>query len=217
MVQNLLEKLLLKDEKNLLIQGLPSSIEKQFSKLSFAKNLTPLLKSRKIDFALIFAVNEKQLNDIVKEVIPAMHPDGKLWIAYPKTASKIVTDLNRDGSWQYLFDCGFSGVRSIALDHVWTAMWFKIQTAAEKKKRPDSPDADGSINYQDRTITIPDELSRVFHDNSSAFQFFETLSFTNKKEYVLWITGAKKEETKEKRLAAIIEKLNNGKKNPSEK
>lgn len=136
MVQNLLEKLLLKDEKNLLIQGLPSSIEKQFSKLSFAKNLTPLLKSRRIDFALIFAVNEKQLNDILREVIPAMHPDGKLWVAYPKTTSKIATDLNRDSSWQHLADKGFSAVRQIALDHVWTAAWFKIQPAAEKKNSP---------------------------------------------------------------------------------
>jgi hypothetical protein len=49
-----LEKLHLNGEKNLLIQGLPSSIEKQFMKLSFAKNVTPLLRSKKIDFALIF-------------------------------------------------------------------------------------------------------------------------------------------------------------------
>jgi hypothetical protein len=62
MSQTLFDKLQLADEKNLLIQGLPSSIEKQFSKLSFAKNVTPLLKSRKIDFALVFAVNENQLN-----------------------------------------------------------------------------------------------------------------------------------------------------------
>ena len=55
MAQTIFEKLQLADEKNLLIQGLPSSIEKQFSKLSFAKNITPLLKSRKIDFALVFA------------------------------------------------------------------------------------------------------------------------------------------------------------------
>jgi hypothetical protein len=41
MSQTLLEKLQLKDEKNLLIQGLPSAIEKQFVKLAFAKNLTP--------------------------------------------------------------------------------------------------------------------------------------------------------------------------------
>ena len=77
MSQTLLEKLQLADEKNLLIQGLPSSIEKQFSKLSFAKNVTPLLKSRKIDFALVFAVNENQLNSILQEVMPALKKDSK--------------------------------------------------------------------------------------------------------------------------------------------
>ncbi len=64
MSQTLFEKLQLEDEKNLLIQGLPSTIEKQFSKLSFSKNVTPLLKTRKIDFALVFALNLKQLNKI---------------------------------------------------------------------------------------------------------------------------------------------------------
>ena len=61
---HLLEKLQLKDEKNLLIQGLPSSVEKQFAKRSYNKTLTPLLKTRKIDFALIFAINQFQLNNI---------------------------------------------------------------------------------------------------------------------------------------------------------
>ena len=72
MSQTILEKLQLKNEKNILIQGLPSSIEKQFSKLSFAKNLTPLLRSRKIDFALVFAVSEVQLNAILCDIMPAL-------------------------------------------------------------------------------------------------------------------------------------------------
>ena len=50
MSQTMFEKLQLEDEKNLLIQGLPSTIEKQFSKLSFSKNVTQLLKIRKVDF-----------------------------------------------------------------------------------------------------------------------------------------------------------------------
>jgi hypothetical protein len=123
--QSLFEKLQLKDEKNLLIQGLPSSIEKQFAKLSYAKNVTPLLKSRKIDFALIFAVNHQQLCNILDEVFPALHNDSKLWIAYPKTASKIASDLNRDCSWQILSDNDFVSVTDVTLDHVWTAMHFR--------------------------------------------------------------------------------------------
>jgi len=123
--QSLFEKLQLKDEKNLLIQGLPSSIEKQFAKLSYAKNVTPLLKSRKIDFALVFAVNHQQLCNILHEVFPALHTDSKLWIAYPKTASKIASDLNRDCSWQILSDNDFVSVTDVTLDHVWTAMHFR--------------------------------------------------------------------------------------------
>ena len=96
MLVNIFERLELNDEKNLLIQGIPSTLEKYFTKLSFAKNVTPLLKSKKIEFALVFALNYQQLSIILKEVIPALKDKGKLWIAYPKPTSKIVSDLNRD-------------------------------------------------------------------------------------------------------------------------
>ncbi|MGC4036007.1 MAG: hypothetical protein QM764_08595 [Chitinophagaceae bacterium] len=124
MAQTLFEKLQISDEKNLLIQGLPSSIEKQFTKLSFSKNVTPLLKSRKIDFALVFAVNENQLNGILKDVMPALKEASNFWVAYPKTASKIVTDLNRECSWNQLTCAGYESVCQVELDHVWSAMRF---------------------------------------------------------------------------------------------
>jgi hypothetical protein len=129
MSQSLLEKLQYKDERNLLIQGLPSSIEKQFVKLAFAKNLTPLLKTRKIDFALVFAVNEQQLGNIVRELLPALQRDAKFWVAYPKIGSKIATTLNRDCSWGCITGAGFECVRQAPLDHVWTAIRFKRSDA----------------------------------------------------------------------------------------
>jgi hypothetical protein len=125
MSQTIFDKLQIKNEKNLLIQGLPSSIEKQFSKLSFAKNLTPLLKSRKIEFALIFAVCENQLNSILQDIMPALKEDSKLWVAYPKLTSKIVTDLNRESSWSKLLKGGYENIEQVSLDHVWNAAQFK--------------------------------------------------------------------------------------------
>jgi hypothetical protein len=121
-----LEKLQIKDEKNLLIQGLPSTIEKQFSKLSFSKNVTPLLKVRKIDLALVFAISHNQLSAILRDVVPALHEDSKVWIAYPKVSSKIVSDLSRDCNWQCIKQLGLECVRTIALDNVWCAMRFKM-------------------------------------------------------------------------------------------
>jgi uncharacterized protein YdeI (YjbR/CyaY-like superfamily) len=60
-------------------------------------------------------------------------------------------------------------------------------------------------------------LHAALKKSKTAFHFFEQLSFTNKREYVEWITSAKKNATREKRLADAVEKLRNGKKNPSEK
>ncbi|MEP6584039.1 MAG: hypothetical protein ABJA90_07220 [Ginsengibacter sp.] len=130
MSQTLFEKLQLEDEKNLLIQGLPSTIEKQFSKLSFSKNVTPLLKSRKIDFALVFALNSKQLHKILSEVCPALHAESKLWVAFPKATSKITSDLNRDCTWEYLTSQGFESGEKVGMDYVWSALRFtKTQCA----------------------------------------------------------------------------------------
>ena len=125
MSQTILDKLNLKNEKNILIQGLPSSIEKQFVKLSFAKNLTPLLKTRKIDFALIFTVSENQLNSILNDITPALKDESRLWVAHPKVTSKISTDLNRDSSWSKLSELGYETTELVSLDHVWQAFSFK--------------------------------------------------------------------------------------------
>jgi hypothetical protein len=217
---NILEKLQLKDEKNLLIQGLPSSVEKQFAKLSYNKNLTPLLKTRKVDFALIFAINQFQLNNILKEVFSALHPECKLWIAYPKTTSKIVSDLNRDASWEVLSDNEYEAIRQVTLDHVWTAMRFKKYDQIPNKDRSFAGTKVSNIKVDDfekRLIALPIELDKLFSHNEEAREFFTSLTIINQKEYLSWIQGAKKEETKLKRLEATMEKLMAGKNNPSEK
>lgn len=125
MSQTIFEKLQLKNEKTILIQGLPSSIEKQFNKLSFAKNLTPLIRNRKIDFALLFAVSENQLNAILCDIMPALKEDSKLWVAYPKITSKIATDLNRVGCFHKLTCAGYDTADHVSLDHVWHALEFR--------------------------------------------------------------------------------------------
>jgi hypothetical protein len=218
--QNILEKLQLKEEKNLLIQGLPSSVEKQFAKLAYNKNLTPLLKTRKIDFALIFAINQLQLNNILKEVFSALHPESKLWIAYPKTTSKIVSDLNRDASWEILSKNDYEAVRQVTLDHVWTAMRFKKLDQIPNRNRTFVEFKAANIKVDDfekRLIALPIELDKLFGAHEEAREFFVSLSILNQKEYLSWIQGAKKEETKQKRLESTLEKLLAGKNSPSEK
>ncbi len=135
MSQTLFEKLELEDEKNVLIQGLPSTIEKQFSKFSFSKNVTPLLKSRKIDFALVFVLNAQHLNSILNEVCPALHEKTKFWIAFPKQTSKIATDLSRESSWDCMAERGLEPAEAVVLDYVWSAQRYTRVGVSEKSSK----------------------------------------------------------------------------------
>ena len=219
MLQNLLEKLQLSEEKNVLIQGLPSSIEKQFVKLAFAKNVTPLLKTRKIDFALVFAVSHYQLRGILGEVIPALHENAKFWIAYPKSTSKIVTDLNRECSWDCIRTVGFVSVNETTLDHVWTAVRFQKMAPVKSLPRVSSTlyATNDGINYQTRVKATPNEFEKELRRSKVAHRFFEALSHSHQKEYVSWITNAKREDTRSRRMEVAIYKLIAGKRTPAEK
>lgn len=220
-MQSFFEKLQLKDEKNLLIQGLPSSIEKQFAKLFYSKNVTPLLKTKKVDFALVFVISQNQLCNLLKDVLPALHAESKLWVAYPKTASKIASDLNRDCSWQVLSDEGYESIEDVALDHVWTAMRFKKMEAIPNRAKAFAEVQNATVNGlefdKQRHVLPPAELEPFFVKHKEAKEFFTSLSFTNQKEYVTWIEAAKKAETKQKRIVVVQEKLLAGKRTPTEK
>jgi Bacteriocin-protection, YdeI or OmpD-Associated len=218
--QSLFEKLQLKDEKNLLIQGIPSSIEKQFAKLTYAKNITPLLKSKKVDFALVFALSQQQLNNVLREVFPALTSETKLWVSYPKTSSKIVSDLNRDCSWDFLIKNEYESVRQIAIDNVWSAIRFKKIDTIPNKDRSFSEIKNLDLQegeFEKRLVVPPAELGSMFLKHKEAQSFFTSLSFSNQKEYVSWIEAAKKEDTRKRRLETALEKLLAGKNNPTEK
>src|SRR5882672_7008268 len=68
---------------------------------------------------------------------------------------------------------------------------------------------------EERRVEIPDELQLVLDKSPKAKAFFTKLSYTNQKEYAVWISSAKKPETREKRLEQIVKRLITGKRNPS--
>jgi uncharacterized protein YdeI (YjbR/CyaY-like superfamily) len=60
-------------------------------------------------------------------------------------------------------------------------------------------------------IEVPDYFERILKKNKMARQHFEAFSYSQKKEYIQWITEAKTEATKEKRMETAIEWLSEGK------
>jgi|SRR6185369_12507777 len=62
-----------------------------------------------------------------------------------------------------------------------------------------------------KELVIPDYLTAALKKNKAAQKTFENFPYSCRKEYVEWITEAKTEPTREKRLATTIEWLAEGK------
>ena len=62
-----------------------------------------------------------------------------------------------------------------------------------------------------RVIEIPKDLMKELKKNKEARAFFDKLSYTHQREYVTWVTEAKKEETRQNRIIKTIEMLKKGK------
>ena len=65
----------------------------------------------------------------------------------------------------------------------------------------------------ERTVEVPSDLASMI-DKYGLRGFFDSLSFTNRKEYCHWITEAKKEETRAARLTKSIEMMRRGIRTP---
>lgn len=64
-----------------------------------------------------------------------------------------------------------------------------------------------------RELTVPKDL-RTILESGKVWEIFSKLSYTHRKEYIQWIESAKKEETRQNRLAKIVDMLKSNIKTP---
>lgn len=62
-----------------------------------------------------------------------------------------------------------------------------------------------------KELVVPDYFLAALKKNKKALAAFEAFSPSHKREYVEWITGAKQEETRARRLKSAIEMMSKGK------
>ncbi len=65
---------------------------------------------------------------------------------------------------------------------------------------------------KERVVIVPEDVQELLNQNSKAKEFYDSMSYTHKKEYIRWIADAKKQETRERRKVKMIEMLLEGKK-----
>ena len=74
----------------------------------------------------------------------------------------------------------------------------------------DEVEVDLELDTAPRVVTVPDDLAAALEAEPAARTTFERLSYSNKSWHVLQVTGAKTEETRQRRIARSVETLRQG-------
>src|SRR4051812_24066939 len=211
---SLSQKLKIKEGFTLLVINAPVDFQKTLAPLPPGVKISTSAKN--YDQVHWFVRNKEEMEKGLNNVLKLVKEDVLCLIYYPKGTSKIQTDLTRDKGWDTLLKHDFQWLSLISFDDTWSAFAMRSKTNADKKKeaKPGGREIFNYIDAQKKIITIPDDLSKILNKNKKANEFFQTLSFTNKKEYVEWIITAKREETRDERIKGTIEGLEKGWKNP---
>jgi hypothetical protein len=76
----------------------------------------------------------------------------------------------------------------------------------------DQVDISLELDEQPRDLALPDDLFAALASDADARVKFEAMAFAHRKEYVRWVTEAKREDTRQRRVHQALEMIRAGKK-----
>ena len=82
-----------------------------------------------VDVAVVFAVTRAELATRFERARSVLAADGGLWVAYPKKASKVQTELDFDVVQHHGLDAGLVDNKSCAITEVWSGLRFVVRVA----------------------------------------------------------------------------------------
>ena len=216
MANSIAQKLRIKDNYSLLTLNAPKTFEKSLGKLP--ANVEISSSGKQYNQVHWFVLNRTQMEKEMSKVMKLLKPDVTIWVYYPKGTSGIQTDLTRDKGWDCLLAEGdkLTWISLISFDDTWSTFGFRPKTEADKKKEaaPKVREIFNWVNPKTKEVKLPDDLAAALKKNKKQNEYFQSLSFTNKKEYIEWIITAKQEKTRTERIEGIIERLGKQWKNP---
>jgi hypothetical protein len=80
------------------------------------------------DLVLIFVIRQADFAARIADLTTAIAPDGMIWVAWPKRASKIETDMTENVIREIVLpSSGLVDVKVCAIDHVWSGLKLVIR------------------------------------------------------------------------------------------
>ncbi|WP_316748208.1 YdeI/OmpD-associated family protein [Pedobacter gandavensis] len=219
MENKLLKKLHIKPGYKVLIENAPENLVEilgDFDAIQLSFN-----REKEFDAVLLFVTNGYELEEHLDELHKKLQQNTLFWIAYPKKSSGISTDLNMMGPWNELKNYQLTPCASASISEIWTGIRLKpialVKASAIRNENIQKNDFSNYIDVLNKQVKMPEDLEFAIKQYPKALEYFLSLAYSHKKEYVLWILTAKQDKTRISRIEKTIEMLLAGKKNPNAK
>jgi hypothetical protein len=117
----LLKKLGIEDGQRVLLRNAPSGLPEElrgYARTNVKSNL---------DVVLLFAGSAATFKAEFGVFAQAIHAEGMIWVAWPKKASGVRTDLTEDVIRDFALKTPFVDVKVCAIDDTWSGLKFVIR------------------------------------------------------------------------------------------
>jgi hypothetical protein len=125
------QKLGIKQSHRIALINPPSNFPGEFGLLPNGVEIVKQLRAP-MDLILFFVKSEKELADKFSKFAEKLAPAGMLWIAWPKKASGVKTDLSDAVVRRIGLEAGLVDNKVCAIDNIWSGLRFVIRVRDRK-------------------------------------------------------------------------------------
>lgn len=130
------KKLGIRQDARVLLVGAPDGFEDRLEPLPEGAAVLARI-ARNLDVAVLFTRSRRDLDRGFAKLAAAMRPDGRLWVAWPKKAAKVATDLDFDLVQGTGLNAGLVDNKTAAIDDVYQGLQFVVRLADRPREPSD--------------------------------------------------------------------------------
>ncbi len=127
----LVQKLGIKPGHRLLLLGAPEGFDATLGALPEGVTVRTAARGT-ADVVVLFTMQRALLEARIDTLAAAVFPDGALWIAWPKRASKVATDMAEDVVREVCLPRGLVDNKVCAIDETWSGL--RVVHRLERRK-----------------------------------------------------------------------------------
>ena len=131
----LIKKLGIKDGYRIAFVDAPEDFAEELGRLP--SDVSTLSRpGKRMDFVLLFTTSAAALERDFARLAKMLSANGMLWVAWPKKASGVATDLSDNNVRQIGLDAGLVDVKVCAVNDVWSGLKFvyRLQDRQRRQK-----------------------------------------------------------------------------------